>query len=187
MRLLFATGNSYKFSEVRSYLAETLPGLELNQLAIDIPEIQDSDIEKVIRAKLEYIAERNQDAFIVDDVSFMTERYKGFPGAYAKFINSTLGYEGWKKLFDEGDPIKAVSLIGLRYSDDFYIFSGELEGVLSFKKGSPENPHAPLNDIILLPEVNSFLGEAPNADGFNNHRMRALDKLVKFLDEAENA
>lgn len=168
-------------------MAKTLPNLELHQLAIDIPEIQDPDIERVIRAKLKYIAERNKDAFIVDDVSFLTERYKGFPGAYAKFINNTLGYDGWKKLFDEGDSIKAVSLVGLYYKEYFHIFSGELEGALSFKKGSPENPYAPLNDIIFLPEVDCFLGEALNADGFKNHRMRALDKLVKFLDEAENA
>jgi XTP/dITP diphosphohydrolase len=187
MQLSFATGNSYKFSELQSYLKRELPSLELQQLKMNIPEIQESDSEKVLRAKMDDLAKQTDEAFIVDDVSFLTERYEGFPGAYAKFINRSLGYEGWKRLFEEGDHISATALVGLHYKNDFHVFRGEIKGILSFKRGNTENSNAPLNDIIFLPELGCFLGEALKKNDFKNHRMLSLDKLVEFMKTVERA
>lgn len=183
MELLFATSSPYKFSELQSYLHTLLPDLRLRQLDIEIPELQETEAEKVLTAKIDYLTGQTKDTFIVDDVSFLTQRYRGFPGPYAKFINNTLGYEGWQRLFEEGDHTKVVALIGIRHAGSSHVFKGELEGVLSFKKGVPENPHAPLNDIIYLPAAGHFLGDAIKQPAFKNHRMLALDKLAEFIRE----
>jgi XTP/dITP diphosphohydrolase len=183
--LYFATENDYKFKEAAVYIEKKLPLLSLDRLKIDIPEIQHNDSDEIIREKIVYISHKTSKPFIVDDASFYTQRYPGFPGSYAKFVNQTLGVDGWKKLFNEGDNIKAVAKIGLYYLGDLHIFNGEIEGVISFKNRQSKNTKTSLNDIIFIKELGMFLGQALERDDFMNHRRKALGSLCDWLSLEE--
>lgn len=168
----YATSNEAKFSDAKNFLATSAPGLVLEQLPVEIPEIQSNDPDDIIKKKVEFVRERTAVPFIVDDVSFYTERFPNFPGAYARFANESLGYEGWRRLFDDGDNIRAVARIALYNFGDIRHFSGELEGSLHFDEEKEDEAFS-LNDHIIVADGRP-LSEALVDHTFKNHRREAL-------------
>lgn len=171
----YATSNEAKFTDAKIFLSGLQPELTIDQLSIEIPEIQSENHDDIIKQKVEFVRQSTDAPFIVDDASFYTERFPNFPGAYAKFLNSALGNEGWKRLFNEGDKIRAVARIALYNFGETQYFNGEIEGSLSFKE-TPNNSSFSLNDHIIV-EDGRTLSDALEDPTFLNHRRSALVKL----------
>ncbi|MFZ3009529.1 MAG: non-canonical purine NTP pyrophosphatase [Candidatus Microsaccharimonas sp.] len=175
----FATSNEAKFTDAKIFLSGLNPELTIEQLVVEIPEIQSDDHDEIIKQKVEFVRESTAAPFIVDDVSFYTERFPAFPGAYAKFLNNSLGNEGWKRLFNEGDKIRAVARIALYYFGEVQHFNGEIEGSLSFDK-TPNKDTFSLNDHIII-EDGRTLSDAMTDPTFLNHRRSALLELSNSI------
>ncbi|MBA3733078.1 non-canonical purine NTP pyrophosphatase [Patescibacteria group bacterium] len=92
MALYFITGNKGKLAEVQSILGN-VEGLD-----IDIPEIQDIDANKIIKAKLEEAQKHHAGEFIVEDNSLYLEALNGLPGPLIKWFMKTIGNDGLYKL-----------------------------------------------------------------------------------------
>jgi XTP/dITP diphosphohydrolase len=153
--------------------------LSVEQLSIDIPEVQSSSHDGILQAKVDYVRESTILPFVVDDTSFHTERFPEFPGAYTKFINNSLGVEGWKRIFDDGDKIKAVARIALYYFGETRYFNGEIEGYLLFDS-TQDADNFSLNDHIIVGD-GQILRDALLDPAFLNHRRKALLALTVTL------
>jgi non-canonical purine NTP pyrophosphatase (RdgB/HAM1 family) len=180
----YATSNEAKFTDAKIFLSELNPDLTIEQLAIEIPEIQSDDHDDIIKQKVEFVRESTTVPFIVDDVSFYTERFPTFPGAYAKFLNKSLGNEGWKRLFDEGDKIRAVARIALYNFGEVHYFEGEVEGSLSFDETASEDPFS-LNDHVII-EDGRTMADALADPTFLSHRRSALLQLSNSVIASNN-
>jgi len=179
----FATGNMAKFEEAQSFIGQQLPDLNFERIDADIPEIQGPNAELILRNKAKAAASITARPVLVDDASFDTERYPGFPGSYANFLDETIGLDGWKKLFKEGDRIKAVSRVGLVYLGELQVFSGQIDGVISFKDLEPHNSSITLGNLMLLEGDNVTLCEALRNPQIATHRKRALAQLCIWISE----
>lgn len=178
--IYFATSNQHKFEEANSRFEELCPDIMLDQLDVDIAEIQSNDPDEVLRQKVEYVRNMTELSFIVDDAHFDTERYPGFPGAYAKFANSTLGKEGWERLFEEGDSIRAIANVALHHLGVTTIFRGSVDGILRFNKDNLDERNLLSSIMHVSPSVT--LGEALSDPGFDSHRGIALSELADWVN-----
>jgi XTP/dITP diphosphohydrolase len=177
------TTNENKIMEYRKY-AETF-GVAFDVIAntSPIPELQSEESGDVLKSKVEYIQGLTEAPFIVEDTVFLTSRYVNFPGSNAKFVNSTLGIEGWRRLFEEGDPISAITTINLSYLGKNFTFKGQLDGVISFAYTGPQQNGAPINSIFFVPSEGAYLGELVKNAHFENHRKKALKEMFQFIKD----
>ena len=60
--------------------------IDLEQFDIDLPEIQEIDAHKVVKAKLEAALAHHEGPFIVDDVSVRCGALNGLPGPFIKWF-----------------------------------------------------------------------------------------------------
>ncbi len=180
----YATSNEAKFTDAKVFLLGLNPELTIEQLPIEIPEIQSDNPDDIIKQKVEFVRASTAVPFIVDDASFYTERFPTFPGAYAKFINNSLGKEGWKKLFTEGDKIRAVARIALYNFGETQYFTSEIKGSLSFDE-TPSDDTFSLNDHIVV-EDGRTLNDAIADPTFLNHRRSALLELSNSVSTSND-
>jgi inosine/xanthosine triphosphate pyrophosphatase family protein/2-polyprenyl-3-methyl-5-hydroxy-6-metoxy-1,4-benzoquinol methylase len=175
----FATSNTSKFDEAKSFLALVAPQIKLDQFSVEIPEVQSDDQETILRQKVAHVQRLTNRPFIIDDASFDTDRYPGFPGNYAKFINKTLGLDGMRKLFDTGDVIRATSMVALSYLGEVDVFNGQLTGHLDF--GDTRKPFKELLNSLTYVSEDTRLGDAIRDPKFLNHRRIALTEFADWL------
>ncbi|NCT55946.1 non-canonical purine NTP pyrophosphatase [bacterium] len=131
MGLLFITGNSGKFQEIK----KLLPSVE--QLDIDLSEIQHLDSQTVLKAKLLEAQNHTSDPFIVEDTSFTLTGMGGLPGPLSKWFLKSIGNAGIVKLSKTfGAEAVAKSIIG--FSDEnknISFYEGVLKGEIVEDKG----------------------------------------------------
>ncbi len=181
--LFLITNNLNKIAEYQQYAKDFGVDLKFFPKSIEIPEIQSENPDEVLEEKINYVNNLIASPFIVEDTIFFTDKYPKFPGTNAKFVNSSLGLDGWRALFKEGDAITAVTTIGLSYLDKRHVFVGQLNGIISFKYEGSIDKYAPLNSIIYLPKEQAFLGQLIKNDKFENHRKKACAQMFNFLEE----
>jgi XTP/dITP diphosphohydrolase len=88
VRLFFATGNGLKFKYARLRLEKF--GLQLEQVHVDVPELQSTDVRAVAEYSARFAGELLGAAVIKTDVSFEIDALNGFPGPFIRFINQWL-------------------------------------------------------------------------------------------------
>lgn len=112
MVLYFVTGNAKKFTEARM----VLPDLE--QLAIDLPEIQSLDPQEILRYKLHVAREQFPDRkIIVEDTSLVFDAWNGLPGPLVKWYLESVGDRGiWNMIAWFADK-KAAAICTIGYAD----------------------------------------------------------------------
>lgn len=181
-KLQFATGNTLKFEETRAQLARSAKHITLEQLNVEIPELQSNDPLEILRGKVAHVQELTDEQFFVDDTSFDTERFPGFPGSYAKFTNQTLGREGMERLFEHGDGVRAIARIALFHEEKMRVFEAELRGTFQFDERVASSSNHLFDELICV-ESGETLGDALKNPGFMNHRRRATEKLGQWLCE----
>lgn len=135
MSLKFITGSQGKFNEV-SHILENL-----EQLDIDLPELQEIDSHKIIRAKLLAALEHNPGPLLVEDTSLHLDCLGGLPGPLIKWFLQTLGAAGLVNIAIKMGNTKATarSLIGYaRSPEEIYFFEGTISGDLVFPRGDKD-------------------------------------------------
>jgi len=177
--LRFITGNKNKFEEVKSIL----DNVELKQLNIDLPEIQDIDAHKIIRKKLTSALKHKKGEFIVEDTSLYIDCLNGLPGPLIKWFLQTIGNGGLYEIAKNmGREAEAKTIIGYARSEkEIYFFEGTVSGKIVEPKGDSNFGWDP----IFQPErfSESFAEMSKEQKNKISMRRKALEKLKVFLEK----
>lgn len=177
----FITGNASKFAEA----SQILTGIELRQLDIDLPEMQEIDPHKIIEAKLLEARKHHHGEIIVEDTSLYLEALGGkLPGPMIKWFMKGIGNEGISDIASRFGVhgARAVNLIGyMDKNDNIRYFEGEVVGNVVCPRG--ENAFG--WDPIFQPDgsILTFGQMSKEAKNAISHRQKALKKLEKYLNE----
>ena len=127
MRIYFATSNVGKFAEAKAII-----GKSLVQKAIDLDEIQDMDVNKVIIHKIRQARESFDGPLVVDDTGLYIEALNGFPGALVKPMLLTVGKEGICRLLDRYGSRRAQARTAVAYLEGKHlkVFSSSVNGTI---------------------------------------------------------
>jgi non-canonical purine NTP pyrophosphatase (RdgB/HAM1 family) len=93
--IYFATSNKGKVMAFQNRLPA---GFKAEQLIVEIPEVQNKDVEEIVKSKAKIAFEKTGKSLIVQDSAFHIKALAGFPGPYIKYINETIGAKGIIKL-----------------------------------------------------------------------------------------
>lgn len=178
MSLHFITGNEKKFRELQAVLGD------LERLDIDLPEIQDTDAENIIRAKLLEALNHRDDELIVEDTSLYLSCLNGLPGPLIKWFLQALGNAGLSDLAERlGDSrAEAKTIIGYaRSRDEIRFFEGSVHGTIV-----PPDGEGFGWDPIFRPDGHERTFARMTLEEKNEISMRriAAERLKDFLEQA---
>jgi non-canonical purine NTP pyrophosphatase (RdgB/HAM1 family) len=124
MSLYFVTGNKNKYQELQALIPKS------EMLDIDLPEIQDIDPKKIIKAKLLEASKQTDSPCIVEDTSLYIDALGGLPGPLIKWFMKTLGNEGIADLVSRYTDSEAYArtIIGYHHNGRTEYFEGEIVG-----------------------------------------------------------
>ena len=94
------TSNANKALEVAAYFGGNL---EVDHVALEMPEHRSEDVAEIARGKAEYAYRQLRRPLIVDDTAFCIDALNGFPGPYAAYVLNTIGNPGILKLMEAVD------------------------------------------------------------------------------------
>jgi len=190
MKLIFATHNYNKLSEIQSLLGNDITLLSLSDIAcsVEIPETADT-IEGNSLLKAQYIWNRYAVSCFADDTGLEITALDGKPGVYSaryagepkndnKNITKVLNELA---LLDERSA-RFKTVITLVLEGDYFQFTGIVEGNIgNAKKG--ENGFG--YDPIFYPEQEKRTFAEMDIEEKNqfSHRARAFHQLVDFLQK----
>ncbi len=190
MKLVFATHNQHKLSEVQKLLPKHIELLSLNDINCH-EEIKETGktLEENAHIKADYVAKNYGFACFADDTGLEVEALDNKPGVYsARYAGKDNNAEkNMQKLLGELEGIsnrKAQfrTVIVLHLSGEKYEFEGVCKGSISHhKKGEKGFGYDP----IFVPEGSkkSFAEISQEEKNKISHRGKAIDKFVAFLDK----
>lgn len=188
-RLVFATNNAHKLSEISSILGDKIELLSLKDINcdVDIPETADN-LEGNAILKSEYVYNNYNINCFADDTGLEVEALNGEPGVYsARYADgeSHDSMANMKKLLYKLENIENRSaqfrtVISLIIDGKNYIFEGIVKGTISReRRGEGGFGYDP----IFIPEGydKSFAELGDEIKNKISHRARAVEKLINFL------
>ena len=185
-RIYFVTTSANKFNELSTWLAQLAPDINLEQCALDLPEIQSLDLKEVAVTKAKDAWKKIGQPLLVDDAGMFLDTYPLFPGPLTKFVHQAIGMEGIVHM--AGANRKASfrnCLVYMTSPENYQVFEGVMHGILidpALKKESGK----PLHCIdVLIPEGydKTFAELLKMSDNIwqCHYRYVALRKFVDFL------
>lgn len=189
MKLVFATNNPHKLSEIRHITQHS--GIQILSLADtgchdDIPETSDTLKGNAIQKAL-YVFDRYGTNCFADDTGLEVHALGGAPGVYSA------RYAGPGKSFDdniskllkelqgsENRNARFVTVVALIINGNLHVFEGEITGrILYERRGSGGFGYDP----VFMPDGQplSFAEMSSEEKNSLSHRYRAVKKLCDFL------
>jgi non-canonical purine NTP pyrophosphatase (RdgB/HAM1 family) len=178
MGISFVTGNIGKVRELKEILK-----IDLEQVALEVPEIQAIDIVDIIKFKAEKAYENTGTSVLVEDTGLYFEAWRGLPGALIKWFMETVGSDGICKMMDSETNRKVTAKCVFDYydGDKHHIFSGSIAGII---------PSLPCGeggfgwDNIFIPNGYNQTFSQMSKQEKNNISMRkeAIEKLRLFIE-----
>jgi non-canonical purine NTP pyrophosphatase (RdgB/HAM1 family) len=124
--ICFVTSNRKKLAETENIL-----GYKLNQSELDIKEIQEIDIEKVVEEKAYFAYSMIHSAVLVEDTGVYIEAWNGFPGALIKWVIQSIGNDGLCNIMNDDNRLARVkSCVCLYNGKELKKFIGEIKGII---------------------------------------------------------
>ena len=192
MKIVFATNNAHKLSEIRSILGERFEVLSLADIGchVDIPE-KANTLEGNAIQKARYIVEHYGIDCFADDTGLEVSELGGEPGVHsARYAEGTdhdseANMQKLLRRLGTSDDRRAQfrTVIALaRQSDiaDYTLFEGIVRGSISRQKQGTEGFGY---DPIFVPEGynESFAQLGMDIKNGISHRARAVEKLAKYM------
>jgi XTP/dITP diphosphohydrolase len=190
LKLIFATNNLHKFTEIKEIAGEKIIVLSLRDIGFsdDIPEDY-TTIEENAAQKAFYIYERYHTDCFADDTGLEIHALNNEPGVYsARYageqcsfqdnINKVLGK--LKNVTDRRARFRTV--IALVMEGKLTLFTGEIAGRITLERRGNQGFGY---DPVFVPDghIKTFAEmEAAEKNGIS-HRNIAINKLVKFLKQ----
>jgi len=191
-KLVFATNNKHKLSEVRAILKDQFEVSSLAEINCydDIPETADT-LEGNAEQKADWVLEKYGYDCFADDTGLEIEALDGRPGVYsARYAGENCSFEdnNEKVLAElEGKSnrnAKFRTVICLKLNGETHFFSGEVKGrIIDENRGSKGFGYDP----IFIPEghTESFAEMGDDLKNTMSHRYRATQRLVEFLEKIQ--
>jgi XTP/dITP diphosphohydrolase len=195
LKIVFATNNPNKLTEIQGILGDEFQLLSLKDLNFtgDIPETQPT-IEGNALQKARYIFERFNIPCFADDTGLEVPELKGEPGVFSARYAGTLQEFGSEKKRTEANINKILAKLEasksrtaqfrtvIAYLDGKteHLFEGIVAGtIIDHKRGVDGFGYDP----VFVPEgYHQTFAEMPLAEKNKiSHRARAFGKLVEFL------
>jgi non-canonical purine NTP pyrophosphatase (RdgB/HAM1 family) len=179
--IYYVTGNQGKFEEVKYFVENNTQDIELVQFNAQIPEIQTLDQKAIAVDKALKAWEILQKPLIIDDSAIYFEKYNKFPGTLSKYIYQGLGFEGIKKLIENGDKATFfLYMIYVKNIDSFSIFEGKCKGTLTKPTSFSGNVTLPFDCFFIPRGTTKTYAQMRGTTEGNNYFYR-IKALKKFL------
>jgi XTP/dITP diphosphohydrolase len=189
-KIIFATNNAHKLSEVQAVLGDAFELITLRECGIteDIPETAPT-LEGNALQKARYVYEKTGADCFADDTGLEVDALGGAPGVHsARYATDGHDFAANNRLLLknlEGVENRSAhfrTVIALILDGEEYLFEGRVEGVIATEEsgcgGFGYDPlFVPSGEIITFAEMSA---QAKNAI---SHRGRAVAELVKFLKQ----
>ena len=189
MRLVFATNNKNKLSEIRDILGKEIEVLSLKDIScdVDIPETADT-LEGNSMQKAEYIYNNYGMNVFADDTGLEVDALNGEPGVYSARYAGGEGHDSeanMKKLLSKLNGVtnrkaRFRTSVALILDGERYSFEGIVNGeILTEKSGTEGFGYDP----IFKPDGydKSFAELGIEIKNKISHRANAIKKLTEFL------
>jgi XTP/dITP diphosphohydrolase len=170
VKITMVTSNAGKAAEVAAFFGGLL---EVDLVALEVPEHRSSDISEIAREKARYAYCQLNTPLIVDDTGFFIDSLHGFPGPYAAFVINSIGNAGILKLMEGISDRNARFTTGIAYADDrgIQVFTGTLEGrITQSPRGDNGFGYDPIFEIGIMTLAEISIEEKSRV----SHRARAL-------------
>lgn len=190
MKLVFATHNSHKLTEVQRMLPSGLTLLTLDEIGChqEIPETADT-IEGNAIQKARYVKERYGYDTFADDTGLEVRALDNAPGVYsARYAgeakdneaNINLLLENLQQQSDRAAQFKTIFALCL--GTELYTFEGIVRGEITHERHGAGGFGY---DAVFLPEgyKDTFAQMTQEQKNRISHRGRALQKLSAFLEQ----
>lgn len=193
MKIVFATNNQHKLSEIRQILGSRVEVLSLNDIGcyVDIPETG-TTLEENALQKAQYIYDNYHIDVFADDTGLEVEALNGAPGVYsaryASMENSSASHDSeanmvrlLKELGDNNNRrARFRTVIALIQQGKVHEFEGIVNGnIISERRGGEGFGYDP----IFQPDGYDQTFAEMGAETKNqiSHRARATQKLANYL------
>ena len=192
MKIVFATHNAHKVSEVQAVLGAEYQLVTATEAGIseEIPETQPT-IEGNALQKARYVYEHTGLNCFADDTGLEVEALNGAPGVYsARYAGEHVSYADNNKLLlknlagCQNRKARFRTVIALILDGKEHLFEGRVEGTIATE---PHGEGGFGYDPLFIPEGSqlTFAEMSPEAKNGISHRGRAVAKLVAFLHGKE--
>lgn len=192
MKIVFATHNAHKVSEVQAVLGSEYQLVTATEAGIseEIPETQPT-IEGNALQKARYVYEHTGLNCFADDTGLEVEALNGAPGVYsARYAGEHVSYADNNKLLlknlagCQNRKARFRTVIALILDGKEHLFEGRVEGTIATE---PHGEGGFGYDPLFIPEGSqlTFAEMSPEAKNGISHRGRAVVKLVAFLHGKE--
>lgn len=181
-KINYITTNKFKVLVAKENL-EPL-GIEVVAKSIDCPEIQADTIEEVAKFSSKYASDFLKEDTLKNDSGIIIPALNGFPAAYTKYVDQTIGVDGVLKLMDGVEEREAYFLEVLAYTEygkEPITFTSKTEGVLA-KVKSGENGWS--WDFIFIPKgQDKTLACYSDDERWKFWDNTAYEKLFEYLNQ----
>lgn len=188
-KLVFASNNAHKLSEIRAILGDHIEIISLSDLQChdEIPETADT-LEGNALIKARYVWEHYGLYCFADDTGLEVEALGGAPGVYsARFAGEHASFEDnvsllLERLSGVAAPRRARFRTVVALIDEYgtHFFEGSVDGEITLERSGN---HGFGYDPIFRPEgrVETFAQLTEQEKNSMSHRGRAVQKLVRYL------
>lgn len=188
-KLVFASNNAHKLSEIRTILGDRIEIISLSDLQCheEIPETADT-LEGNALIKARYVWEHYGLYCFADDTGLEVEALGGAPGVYsARFAGEHASFEDnvsllLERLSGVAAPRRARFRTVIALIDEYgtHFFEGSVDGEITLERSGD---HGFGYDPIFRPEgrEETFAQLTEQEKNSMSHRGRAVQKLVRYL------
>nr|WP_313965782.1 non-canonical purine NTP diphosphatase [uncultured Porphyromonas sp.] len=188
-KLVFASNNAHKLSEIRAILGDRLEIISLSDLQCheEIPETADT-LEGNALIKARYVWEHYGLYCFADDTGLEVEALGGAPGVYsARFAGEHASFEDnvsllLERLSGVAAPRRARFRTVIALIDEYgtHFFEGSVDGEITLERSGD---HGFGYDPVFRPEgrEETFAQLTEQEKNSMSHRGRAVQKLVRYL------
>jgi non-canonical purine NTP pyrophosphatase (RdgB/HAM1 family) len=177
-KLAFVTSSPHKHRE-----AEVILGLELERIAVDLPEPQGLDVVKVAREKARLAERLLGRPVLVEDTSLELAALGGFPGPLVRWLLEAAGAAALPRLLDSFPTRAARARCAALVWDGVreWLGVGEVAGAIA---EAPRGLSGFGWDVVFIPEGGggrTYAEMPPEEKNARSHRRLALEELKRQL------
>lgn len=185
MKINYMTTNKYKLVVAEENLGPL--GVEIVAKQIDCPEIQANTIEEVAKFSSKYASDYLKEDTLKNDSGLVIPALNGFPSAYTKYVEETLGVDGVLKLLENIENREAYFeevLAYTEYGKEPITFISKTEGTIA-KAKSGDNGWS--WDFVFIPKgQDKTLASYPDDKRWSFWDNTAYNQLFEYLQNKQN-